>query len=377
MMQNWNNCKNILCIRLDNMGDVLMSSPAMRALKESFGAKITLLTSSMGKTIASYVPGIDEVIVYDVPWVKTNIQEPSQQFLKTTELLREKSFDAAVIFTVFSQNPLPAVMLAYLAGIPNRLAYCRENPYELLTHWVPDIEPYTSIRHQVRRDLDLVSNVGACTEDEELKLLPPFNLDEIDIRLKRAGVAIEKPWIIFHPGVSEEKRRYPAASWIKAGRMAVEEFDCQIVITGSTFESQMAEEIKVGIGDRASNVAGKFTVRDFIGVIQRAPLVVSVNTSTVHIAAAVGTPVIVLYALTNPQHTPWKAKGIVLPYSVQRSLQSKNEVLRFVNERYFANNSSEVDPGSIVEAIREILVRGNASPIPDLLMDELSLIVKE
>jgi hypothetical protein len=65
--------------------------------------------------------------------------------------ISEKKFDAAVIFTVYSQNPLPTVMLAYLAGIPKRLAYCRENPYQLLTDWVPDQEPYTLIKHQVRQ----------------------------------------------------------------------------------------------------------------------------------------------------------------------------------------------------------------------------------
>jgi hypothetical protein len=61
-------------------------------------------------------------------------------------------------------------MLAYLAGIPKRLAYCRENPYQLLTDWVPDQEPYTFIKHQVRRDLDLVAAVGAVTSNDQLQL---------------------------------------------------------------------------------------------------------------------------------------------------------------------------------------------------------------
>mgnify|MGYP003350186482 CR=1 FL=1 len=63
---------------------------------------------------------------------------------------------AAVIFTVYSQNPLPAALFATWAGIPLRLAYCRENPYALLTDWVPEPEPESFIRHEVQRQIDLV-----------------------------------------------------------------------------------------------------------------------------------------------------------------------------------------------------------------------------
>src|SRR4051812_9787910 len=104
-METWNDCKNILCIRLDNMGDVLMSSPAIRALKETFNCKITLLTSSVGKAIAPFIPTIDEVIQYDVPWVKNEEKIVDNSFLQIVNQLKKKRFDAAVIFTVFSQNP--------------------------------------------------------------------------------------------------------------------------------------------------------------------------------------------------------------------------------------------------------------------------------
>src|SRR5215213_11198584 len=160
-MNAWANCKNILCIRADNMGDVIMSSPAIRAVKQGLGCRITLLTSSMGAGIAPYLPEVDEVITYDLPWVKTSNAFDPADFLGIIEKLKHYNFDAAIIFTVFSQNPLPAAMLAYLAGIPLRLAYCRENPYELLTHWVPDKEPYSFIKHQVERDLALVNSIGA------------------------------------------------------------------------------------------------------------------------------------------------------------------------------------------------------------------------
>src|SRR5687768_7805729 len=77
---NWKNRTNLLCIRLDNMGDVIMSQPAMRALKGSVpGRKITLLTSSAGAAISPFIPEVDEIIAFDVPWVKeTGEKEPGE-----------------------------------------------------------------------------------------------------------------------------------------------------------------------------------------------------------------------------------------------------------------------------------------------------------
>lgn len=146
-----------MCIRPDNMGDLIMTGPALRALKDTFDAKITVLTSSAAAGIAALMAEIDEVMVCDLPWVKNQSIADTAVFDETVQRIKAKQFDAAVVFTVYSQNPLPTVMLAYLAGIPRRLAYCRENPYQLLTHWVPDKEPYSEIKHQVQRDLDLVS----------------------------------------------------------------------------------------------------------------------------------------------------------------------------------------------------------------------------
>src|SRR5919106_519625 len=108
-MNEWSSCKNLLVVRLDNLGDVLMSVPAINALKETFRCKITLLTSSAAISITSFIGSIDDVIVYDVPWMKSRTENSST--FEITERLRNKKFDGAVVFTVFSQNPLPSVML--------------------------------------------------------------------------------------------------------------------------------------------------------------------------------------------------------------------------------------------------------------------------
>src|SRR6195952_2683391 len=155
------------------------------------------------------MPENDEAIMFDLPWVKTDKMTDARDINKIVSTIRDKRFDGAVIFTVYSQNPLPTAMLAYMAGIPKVLAYCRENSYGLLTHWVPEKEPYALIKHQVRRDLDLVKTIGAVTGIENLYLRVDDDLwPGIISKLTSAGIQIDKPWIILHAGVSEMKRRY-------------------------------------------------------------------------------------------------------------------------------------------------------------------------
>jgi lipopolysaccharide heptosyltransferase II len=368
MNNDWRGCKNILCIRPDNMGDLIMSAPAIRALKESFGCTITLLTSSMAAGIVPFLPEIDNTIIFTVPWIKACVENQQNEFYKLIDEIKKKQFDAAVIFTVFSQNPLPSVMIAYLAGIPKRLAYCRENPYSLLTHWVPDKEPYSFVQHQVQRDLGLVKTIGAHTQEKKLHLQLTKNVWPATLKkLKNIGVNIEKPWLVVHAGVSEPKREYPKELWIDAGKKIINELNYQVLLTGNDAQKTLLEDLKNGIGDKAFNTAGILNLEEFITLIKQASLVVSVNTSTAHIAAATGTPVIVLYALSNPQHSPWMAKGKVLLYDIPKELRSKNEVLKYVYENVHPKNIPMVMPEEIIQSILEVLNNECDTFIPDMI----------
>jgi ADP-heptose:LPS heptosyltransferase len=338
------------------MGDLLINTPAFRALKETFGCKLTVLTSAMGGIITPYIPDIDATFVHTVPWVKAPGSEhtPEASLALITQL-RQYNFDAAIIFTVYSQNPLPAAMLAMMAGIPRRLAYCRENPYDLLTDWVPDEEPYTFIRHQAERDLHLVNTIGANTNDLRLSVrYQPTALQSLQDKLQ-AQVNIHQPFLILHPGVSEEKRKYPPELWIATGKQLAEQYNLPLLITGSASEKALADNLQQGIGMGAVNVAGLLSIEEFIALVDQATAVVSVNTGTIHIAAATQTPVVVLYAQTNPQHTPWQVKHEVLPYSVPPSIASKNQVIVHVNKQLYSEHIPYPTPETIVAAVGRML----------------------
>jgi ADP-heptose:LPS heptosyltransferase len=221
------------------------------------------------------------------------------------------------VFTAFSQSALPAAMLAYLAGIPLRLARCRENAYHLLTDRVSETEPEVGIRHEVRRQLDLVGVVGRRTEDERLSLSVPDDARSAaaDV-LSSAGIDVGAPWVVVHPGATAPSRRYPAEAYAAAADV-VSAAGFGVVFTGSRDEAGLVEAIRGAMRSPSASLAGRLDLRGLAAVIQAAPVALTNNTGPAHIAAAVGTPVVDVYALTNPQHAPWKVPSRVLFHDVE------------------------------------------------------------
>jgi lipopolysaccharide heptosyltransferase II len=311
----WNNARRILCVRLDALGDVLMTTPAIRALKETVpGRRITLLTSPAGAEAAALIPEVDDVLVYDAPWMKaTRPRSSSKAEWAMAERLRQGRFDAAVVFTVYSQNPLPAAFLCYLADIPLRLAHCHENPYQLLTHWITDPEPTRTIRHEVRRQLDLVAALGCYTEETRLSLRFSAAAERRVLRsLQELHQKPARPWLVMHPGASAPSRRYPAEGFAEAARRLTSQTGAFVVFTGSAAETELIEQIRQMMQGPSTSLAGVLDLEELAALLAHAPLLIANNTGPVHIAAAVGTPVVDLYALTNPQHTPWQVPSRVL-----------------------------------------------------------------
>jgi lipopolysaccharide heptosyltransferase II len=313
----WSEAKNVLCVRLDSIGDVLMTTPAMRALKQSVpGRRVTLLTSPAAAPVAPFVREVDHVITFAAPWMKATGDVPTMDGALIVQLAA-RSFDAAVIFTVYSQNPLPAAYVTYLAGIPLRLAHCRENPYRLLTDWVPETEPAKGVRHEVRRQLDLAAAAGARTADDRLSFAPPRRAREQMRRtLVSLGIDRERPLVVAHPGASAASRRYPAERFARALDLLARDTGCHLVLTGDEREVPLVEAIRRDLGAPSHSLAGRLDLGGLGALIGAADLLVSNNTAPVHIAAALGTPVVDLYALTNPQHTPWKVPCRVLFHDV-------------------------------------------------------------
>jgi lipopolysaccharide heptosyltransferase II len=314
---SWDDARRILCVRLDSVGDVLMTAPALRALKQARADRhVTLCTSAVGARVAPLIPDVDDVVVYDAPWMKATSAGAADAHRAAIARLREGAFDAAVIFTVYSQSPLPAALLCFEADIPRRLAHCRENPYQLLTDWIRESEPDRVQRHEVRRQLDLVASVGARTAQETIAVrLPPDSRRGMRGRLRAAGIAPGAGFIAMHPGASAPSRRYPADGFVAVGRTLAARGH-RLVVVGTTDEGPLADAVARGIGPAAVSFAGRTTLVELAALLSLARVVVANNSGPMHLAAAVGTPTVALYALTNPQHTPWGTRARVLSHDV-------------------------------------------------------------
>ncbi|NHZ38249.1 glycosyltransferase family 9 protein [Massilia rubra] len=326
----WMDARNILCVRLDSMGDVLMCTPAMRALRQARpGRTLTLLSSASGTALAPYLDDVDAVITYAAPWMKGGASHsashdashgaahPPSADSDLIGQLAERHFDAAVVFTSFSQSALPAALMCYMAGIALRLGHCRENPYRMLSHWVVDDEPATHIRHEVQRQRDLVASVGCHGDNPRMRFaLRARDLAAVRRMLDERGIRRGRPWILMHPGASAASRRYPPERWADVIGALARRTGCPIVLTGDAHEAALIDGIRAACGVATHSLAGQLDLGQLGAAIRLATVVLSNNTGPAHIAAALGTPLAILYALTNPQHTPWQVESRLLYHDV-------------------------------------------------------------
>jgi len=320
---DWGRAGRVLCVRLDGLGDVLMCTPAMHRLRAAVpGRTLTLLASPSGAAAAPFIHDVDTVIAYEAPWMKPGRTRTATPDLALVERLAADRYDAAVIFTTYTQSALPAALLCHLAGIPLRLAHCRENPYGLLSDWLPDPEPATCIRHEVQRQLALVRHAGAPAPSPaagapRLSFVPrPRDAAGARACLRSAGVDPDQPWLLLHPGASAPSRRYPPALWARTLALLHARIGLPLVLTGDASETALVDAIRADAGVATYSLAGQLELGELGAALALCAAAVVNNSGPAHIAAAVGTPVVDLYALTNPQHTPWNVPSRVLFHDV-------------------------------------------------------------
>ena len=320
----WRSARNILAVRLDNLGDVLVTTPAIHAIKTSLpGSKITLFASPIGAQVGRLNPDIDDVLVYSAPWMDPWHKLPldSQREQRMIAEVKERQFDGAIIFTSYHESSLPAAYLCYLADIPLRVAASIDGPGSLLTtrHKHPE-----RMMHEVERGLDLVGAIGMTTDERDLVLRVPETAQmEVQDVLDTYKIERSGPLIVVHPGCSMPARTYPWEMYAGVIHKLIGELDATIVLTGTEDERELVERIMSKLRDwkddaKAIPLAGELSFPTLCALIEAANLTITNNTGPMHISAAVKTPVVALFALTNPpeQWGPWHVPHRLLNHDV-------------------------------------------------------------
>jgi ADP-heptose:LPS heptosyltransferase len=291
---------HVLAVRLDNDGDVLLAGPAIRALAHG-SRRVTLLCGPRGRQAAELLPGVDEIVCWRAPWIDP---EPGPVDAAAVAALVSRiaglRIGAAFVFGSFHQSPLPTALVLRLAGVPWIGATCVDYPGSLLDlrHRVDDDI------HEVERSLSLVREAGYD--------LPPGDAGALRVDAP-APTPVER-YVVVHPGASVPARAWSpernaelVAALAAAGR--------NVLVTGSPAERELTAYVARAGG---ADLGGATTLAGLAGVLAGADAVVVGNTGPAHLAAAVGTPVVSLYAPTVPamRWRPWRVPHELLHVDV-------------------------------------------------------------
>lgn len=278
--------RNLLILRLDNIGDVLMTAPALRAIKETQpDTRLTLLASPAGALATTVLPWVDEVIAWRTLWQALD-RPPGEieQEWALIDTLKARQFDGAIILTSFKQSPHPAAFVCQLAGIPLRLGASKETG-ECLTHRLADLPDDL---HQGERNLRLVEAAGFTVQNRHLALaIPP------------SPHIPGQPYLLLNPWASCPSRMYDLERFAIAARTLAETTGWPVVVTGTDNHRPAAAPLLAILGLHAIDLIGKTTLADLVALVAQARLMLSNNTSTLHIADATQTPSVILFAGTE------------------------------------------------------------------------------
>jgi ADP-heptose:LPS heptosyltransferase len=282
-------------VRLDSFGDVLLAGPAVRAVAAR-SSRVTLLCGPLGEPAARLLPGLDDVLVWEAPW--EGFDPPCVERADVEGLvrrLREASFDTALVLTSFHQSPLPTALLLRLAGIGRIGADSVDHPGRLLDvrhRRLPG-------RHEAEAALDTAAALGFPPppgDDGRLRVLPPPDT----VALTGNG-----PYVVVHPGASAPARAWNPEHCAHAVESLCDE-GYRVVVTGGPGEADLTARVS---GDTAVDLGGRTEPRVLAGVLRTADAVVSGNTGPAHLAAAVDTPVVSLFAPVVPAER-WAPYGV-------------------------------------------------------------------
>ena len=297
----------ILAVRPDGLGDVLLAGPAVRALAGS-GREVTFLAGPSGTEAAALLPGVTRVLAETLPWIDPEPAAVDPDRIRGLERAVGRLGTAeAVIFTSFHQSPLPTALVLRMAGVRRISAISEDYPGSLL-----------DVRHQLtadipeaRRNLSLVQAAGF--------RLPPGDSGRLAITgpLPDARpLTGEGRYVVLHPGASVPARRpSPPRTAIMIAALAAAGY--RVVVTGPEAEPALAGQPPDGAGPAAPgsggpqvvNLCGQTSLPLLASVLASADVVVAPNTGAAHLAAAVGTPVVSLFAPVVPAER-WAPYGV-------------------------------------------------------------------
>ncbi len=333
--------KNILIVRTDRIGDVVLTTPSIKALRQAYpAARISVLVTPATFDLVNGNPYVDEILVDD----RAGRHKGLFGFSRLVRELRLKKFDLAVIYhTKRRYNSA-----CYMAGIPCRLGYKNNKFGFLLTHPIKDTRSLGA-KHEAAYCMDVLKAVGI--ENNDLDMLVPMQKEAEAWALSWMLENNLKPneFIAIHPGSSDPAKCWPTENFAKLMDHLAERYPLKIVLIGSPQTATVAAAIlqQARLAPQFLNLTGKTSLAQTISLLRRARLLISNDSGPVHVAAGVGTGVISLFLRNQPgiNSERWKPlgpKSFILDNKLQPGAISVENVLELAEQVFQKNSQYEI-----------------------------------
>jgi len=299
--------ERILLIRPDHIGDVLLTTPAMRALRDHYpNAEIHALVNPISAAVLKDLSAIDLVLTLSFPGFTrtkaTNLRVPYSFAIQTARRLRKVGYTQAIIFR---PDHWWGAWLAYMAGIPVRVGYAQEDTAPFLTQSLPPQHD-----HIVTQSLRLVALLtGQPLDPEQSTYHFPLTAPDrayIDGYLEEWGLAKDDVLLCIHPGSGAKAKLWEVEKWAKTADILCEQLSARVVFTGSDSELPLIRKVIQHMEVSPVVVAGDTSLGQLGALYERASVVLGPDSGPMHLAAAVGTPTVTLYGPADPvEFGPW------------------------------------------------------------------------
>ena len=288
--------KRILITRTDRLGDVLLSTPVIKALRSEFPQSyIAMLVSPYTKEVLEGNPGLDEIIVFD----KDGKDKSWWATFKFAKLLKKKKFNLAVVLHPTSRVHL----LTFLAAIPKRLGYDYKLG-SLLTDRAPH-DKSQGQKHESEYALDLVRRLGISPVDKNLFMpIKPDSEKWVKDLFDRAQIQKDDKLLVIHPTASCPSRIWPPERFAQVADELTRKYGFKTVIVSGAKDMQKAEAVIKHMRFGALNLAGKTSISQLASLLKRSKLFISTDSGPMHVACALGVPVITIFGRAQAGLSP-------------------------------------------------------------------------
>ena len=295
--------KRILIVRTDRIGDVILSTPVIKAMRQAYpNAYIAMMVSPYAKEIIDGNPYLDEVITYD----KDGKHKSWLGSAKFSQRLKKKKFDLALVL-----HPTNRVhLITFFAQIKKRVGYNRKLGF-LLTDQIEHTKQ-SGQKHEVEYNFDLVRRLGIEPQDKNL-FIPIKEESEkwADALFMVENIKSADKLLGIHPAASCPSKIWPLERFARAADTLAQQYGFTTLLFAGPKDLKLAQHLAGLMTSRVINLAGKASISQLATLIKRCELFISNDSGPVHIASAVGTPVISIFGRNQPGLSPqrWGPRG--------------------------------------------------------------------